>query len=136
MDSGLVCFLLGIESEAELARSPFAGSVFEGFVGSEVVKNRHNRGLAGQLYFFRDEQGLEVGFLTVEAGGGVHLIEAKWAKTIYPQDARSLQRLMAAVKKRRVEATIVHRPARTGAALHAVALGVRALTIDEFLSAL
>jgi hypothetical protein len=38
MDSGLVCFLLGIESEAELARSPFAGSVFEGFVGSEVVK--------------------------------------------------------------------------------------------------
>jgi predicted AAA+ superfamily ATPase len=136
VDSGLVCFLLGVESEAELARSPFAGSVFEGFVGSEVVKSRHNRGLAGQLYFFRDEQGLEVDFVTVEAGGGLHLIEAKWAKTIHPQDARPLQRLMAAVKNRRVQATIVHRPLKAGAALHTVAPGVRAVASDEFLSAL
>ena len=46
------------------------------------------------------------------------------------------QLLMVAVKNRRVQATIVHRPVRSGAALHAVAPGVRAVASDEFLSAL
>ena len=39
VDSGLVCFLLGLESRAALERSPFMGPVFEGFVASEMVKN-------------------------------------------------------------------------------------------------
>lgn len=136
IDSGLVCFLLGIASETELARSPFAGSVFEGFVAAEIVKSRQNRGLARQLYFFRDEQGLEVDFLTIGTAGRLHLIEVKWAKTIHPQDAGPLQRLMRAVKGRQVDASIVHRPTRAGAALHAVAPGVRALAVEEFLSGL
>ena len=72
IDSGLVCFLLGIESESELGRSPFVGSVFEGFVASEIVKSRQNRGLGRQLYFFRDEQGLEVDFVTMGSGGSLH----------------------------------------------------------------
>src|SRR5438876_606563 len=45
-----------------------AGS--EGFVAAEIVKSRQNRGLPRDLYFFRDEQGLEVDFVTVGAGGG------------------------------------------------------------------
>jgi hypothetical protein len=130
-DSGLLCFLLGIESDAELARSPFAGSIFEGFVASEIAKSRQNHGLPRDLYFFRDEQGLEVDFVTLGAGGRVHLIEAKWAKTVFPADARSLQRLAAAVKKRPVDATIVCRGAAGGAAFGVVP-GVRALAVDEF----
>ncbi len=31
-DSGLACHLLGIETEAELGKSPFLGVLFEGFV--------------------------------------------------------------------------------------------------------
>ena len=34
LDPGLACFLLGIESEPELARSAFLGPLFEGFVAS------------------------------------------------------------------------------------------------------
>jgi len=136
IDSGLVCFLLGIESESELGRSPFVGSVFEGFVASEIVKSRQNRGLARQLYFFRDEQGLEVDFVTMGSGGSLHLIEVKWAKTIRPEDARSVLRLRTAAKRRRVEATIVHRVARASAKLRTVAPGVSALGVEEFLAGL
>ncbi len=43
-DCGLACHLLGIESEAELSRSPFLGALFEGFVASEIVKAQANAG--------------------------------------------------------------------------------------------
>src|SRR4029077_12471970 len=49
VDSGLVCYLLGIESEAMLHRSPFLGPIWEGFVASEIVKQRLNRGDAKGL---------------------------------------------------------------------------------------
>ena len=37
-DSGLACHLLGITTAAELARSPFHGALFEGFIAAEIVK--------------------------------------------------------------------------------------------------
>jgi uncharacterized protein len=38
-DSGLACHLLGIDSLGELARSPFHGALFEGFIASEIAKH-------------------------------------------------------------------------------------------------
>ena len=57
-DSGLACHLLGIETADELERSPFLGPLFEGFVASEILKNQVNRGARKELYYFRDQQGL------------------------------------------------------------------------------
>jgi predicted AAA+ superfamily ATPase len=62
-DSGLACHLLGIDSSAELAKSPFLGALFEGFIAAEIVKAQINRGRRPEIYHFRDEQGLEVDFL-------------------------------------------------------------------------
>jgi predicted AAA+ superfamily ATPase len=59
-DSGLACHLLGIDTAAELAKSPFLGALFEGFIASEIVKSQANAGGRRELYHFRDEQGLEV----------------------------------------------------------------------------
>jgi hypothetical protein len=136
IDSGLVCFLLGIESEAELARSPFAGSVFEGFVASEIVKAQQNRGRSRALYWLRDERGLEVDFVIVGRGGRLELVEAKWTRTVRPEDARPLQKLLEAARGRRARATVVHRRSRGAAALRAVAPGVRALAVEEFVEEL
>ncbi|MFO0984507.1 MAG: DUF4143 domain-containing protein [Planctomycetota bacterium] len=134
VDSGLLCFLLGIETEAELIRSPFLGSVFEGFIASEIVKNQVNAGGLRELYYFRDQQGLEVDFITSAAGGGVRLIEARWSKTILPAHALPMERLRRSIRRRPVEAVIVH-PAASGAAeMRAVTPGVRALSIEQFLS--
>ncbi len=133
IDPGLVCFLLGIETKDQLEHSPFMGAVFEGFIASEIVKNQVNRGRSRELYFFRDEQGLEVDFLALGPGGKVHLVEAKWSKTITPADAAPLKKLAAAIRGRTVEAVIVHRASKSGNKLETVAPGVRALPVEEFL---
>jgi uncharacterized protein len=72
---------LGICDEASLAASPFRGPLFEGLVGSEIVKHRLNRGRERGLYCFRDRQGLEVDFVVEEGAGRLLLIEAKATRT-------------------------------------------------------
>jgi len=79
-DSGLACYLLGIPSASEPERSPFLGSLFEGFVASEILKSRTNRGWRRELYGFRDQQGLEVDFLSPRGNAGVWLTEVKAEK--------------------------------------------------------
>src|SRR2546425_9940969 len=76
-DSGLACYLLGLTSSAELERSPFLGPLFEGFVAAEILKSQVNAGLRKELYYFRDQQGLEVDFLVPRPNVGLWLIEAK-----------------------------------------------------------
>src|SRR3990172_5997720 len=70
-DSGLACHLLGIDTAAELAKSPFRGALFEGFVASEIVKTQLHRGGRRELYTFRDEQGLEVDSILPGRGGAL-----------------------------------------------------------------
>lgn len=133
-DSGLACHLLGIESERELAKSPFLGALFEGFVASEIVKAQVNAGRRRKLYFFRDQQGLEVDFVVPLRGGGMRLIEAKATSTVTPDLARPMLRLAGAWGRRRgsVEMLLVHRPPRAGAGSRAVAPGVQAIEVREF----
>ncbi len=61
-DSGLACHLLGLQTMAELQRSPFYGPVLEGAVAAEILMSQVNAGKAPELYYFRDQQGLEVDF--------------------------------------------------------------------------
>jgi hypothetical protein len=138
-DSGLACHLLGVETEAELEKSPFLGALFEGFIAGEIVKAQLNAGRRRELYYFRDQQGLEVDFVVPGKGGDLRLVEAKAARTVTPGDAGPIQRLAAAWSKRpgprgRVEQVLVHRPARAGVASRAVAPGVQALPWQEFVT--
>lgn len=138
-DSGLACHLLGIETAAELEKSPFLGALFEGFVAGEIVKGQLNAGRRRELYYFRDQQGLEVDFVVPGKGGSLRLIEAKAARTVSPADAVSMQRLAAAWRKRpgvkgRMEQVLVHRPTRAGAVSRAVAPGVQAWPWREFVA--
>jgi predicted AAA+ superfamily ATPase len=90
-DSGLLCFLLGVESPAALASSPLSGAVWETFVLGQILRARAARGSAGQVFFWRDAHGVEVDFL-IEQNARVRLIEAKWAETL--TDPRALKPLL------------------------------------------
>ena len=131
-DSGLACHLLGIRSAAELGRSPFLGPLFEGFVASEILKNQTNLGLRKELYYFRDQQGLEVDFLVPRRGAGVWLIEAKAGKTVHPQMAAPLLALRRSLGKKSKRLVIVHRHSRSSISTSALASGVEALTVERF----
>lgn len=138
-DSGLACHLLGIETEAELAKSPFLGVLFEGFLAAEIVKAQINAGRRRELYYFRDQQGLEVDFVVPARGGGVRLVEAKASATVIPGMAAPMQRLAAAWKMRpgargAVKMLLVHRASRTAQSSRAIAPGVQAIPWHEFVT--
>jgi predicted AAA+ superfamily ATPase len=137
-DSGLACHLLGIDSAAELAKSPFAGSLFEGFIAAEIVKAQMNAGGRRELYHFRDEQGLEVDFVVPGRGGSLALVECKVGRTVMPAMATPMRRLRdAAIKRRRkgtaVNMLLVHQAPKAKSGTEAVAPGVRALAWRDFL---
>lgn len=60
VEPGLACYLLGIETSAQLERDPLFGNLFENMVVIEAVKSRLHRGKDPSLYFFRDNNGMEV----------------------------------------------------------------------------
>ena len=132
LDSGLVCHLLGIESDRELRRHALYGSIFEGFIASEIIKAQLHRGRRRELYYFRDEQGLEVDFLVPVGAGKIELIEAKASVTVQPRMAEPLLKLGRALLQNRartqVTLTVVHEPARSPSpAQQTIAKGVRAM---------
>ncbi len=139
IDAGLTCYLLGIQSEAELERSPFLGAIFEGQVATEIIKSQINAGRQRELYYFRDQQGLEVDFIAPIKGGKYMLIEAKATCSPTPDMAKPMQSLTNAwiqsKNKRELQYSIlVHRPARAQVASRALAPGSQALSLEEFVN--
>lgn len=67
-DTGLLCYLLGIHTEAVLKKHPKFGLLFENWIISEVKKNHLNRGIKPRMYFFRDSAGNEVDLLLEKEG--------------------------------------------------------------------
>lgn len=93
MDTGLLCFLLGIENPAQVARDPLVGQLFENLVIMDVVKNRYNSGKLENLYFFRDSNGLEADLL-LQQGRQLIPIEIKSSSTYKPELLKGLKRIM------------------------------------------
>src|SRR5271169_3980719 len=135
-DPGLACYLLGITSKEELQRSPFLGQLFEGFVAAEILKSEVNRGARKELYYFRDQQGLEVDFLLPKPNAGLWLIECKAGKTIRPEMAAPLLSLRRTLKNRSTRLVIVHGTSRTAPATRAVAGRVEAIDLEGFVAEL
>jgi predicted AAA+ superfamily ATPase len=137
VDSGLACHLLGITTKAELERSPFLGSIFEGFVASELIKQQVNRGQRREIYHFRDEQGLEVDFLVPARNGGVTMIECKATRTPLPSMAASLIKVRDAFKEKRtvkrpVQCVLIHRKG-TRPSPETLVPGVKAMEISAWI---
>jgi uncharacterized protein len=106
-DAGLLCHLLGIDSLKALLRSPFSGAVFEGFVASEIVKSQLNAGKRREIYFFRDEQGLEVDFVVPTGPAKLLFLETKATRTLRPEMAVPIERLTRAVKRYDVRSAVL-----------------------------
>lgn len=83
-DTGLACFLLGIDNEEILKSHQMRGPLFENLAICELLKNRYNQDLDPRLYFYREKSGLEVDAVA-EEGGGLYLYEIKSGETIRPE---------------------------------------------------
>ncbi len=79
-DTGLACYLLGLEKERVLSYYRY-GSLFENFILNEIVKSITNSGKPPSLYFWRESNGKEID-LMVPKGGKVIPIEIKASQTL------------------------------------------------------
>jgi len=135
-DSGLACHLLGISSGSELERSPFLWTLHEGFVASEILKSQVNEGRRRELYYFRDQQGLEVDFLLPRSSAKLWLIECKATKTVRPPMAFPLLSLQRSLARPADRLLVVHRKSRSAVSTAAIAPGVDAVDTERFVGML
>jgi uncharacterized protein len=80
-DTGLLCALLEITDEKLLELHPLRGNIFENFIVNEMLKKRFNKGLASNLYFWRDNKGVEIDILE-EEGRKLSATEIKSGLTV------------------------------------------------------
>ena len=81
LDTGLVCYLLGIHNPAVLASHPLRGAVFESYVVGELTKAFEHGGREAPLYHWRDATGHEVDVL-VDLGERLLPVEVKSGMTL------------------------------------------------------
>ena len=89
-DTGLLCYLLGIERVDQVERDPLIGNMFENLVVLEALKARYNQGLTPNLYFYRDNQGYEIDLLHKQ-GSELLGVEIKSASTWNGSFKKALQ---------------------------------------------
>ena len=81
LDTGLVCYLLGIRNAADLATHPLRGAIFESFVVAELAKVFAHHGREARLFHWRDARGREIDVL-VSAGERLIPVEVKSGMTL------------------------------------------------------
>ena len=89
LDSGLICYLLGIRDAGTLERHPLRGPIFESFVVSELIKSFAAKRLDPPLYFWRDATGHEIDVL-IDTGERVIPLEVKSGQTVAADAADAL----------------------------------------------
>ena len=67
------------------------GAIFESFIISEFLKSRYNLGLPADLYFWRDNNGLETD-IVFESGTKLQPVEIKSGQTITSDSIRAGQK--------------------------------------------
>lgn len=89
LDTGLVCYLLGITTSAILQNHPLRGAIFESFVVSEITKLFLHSGREAPLFHWRDATGHEVDII-VDLGDRLVPIEIKSGMTLASDVMNSL----------------------------------------------
>lgn len=79
-DTGLLCYLLGIDTPAVLHSHYATGHIFENMVIADYQKKVMTDRSSDRLYFFRDNNGIEI-YLVVDHGGSQTGIEIKSGRT-------------------------------------------------------
>ena len=81
LDSGLLCYLLGIHKPDELLMHSARGAIFESWVIAELYKSYYHTGKQPGMYYFRDSNDNEID-LILDHGSQVLPIEIKSGQTI------------------------------------------------------
>lgn len=68
LDTGLLCYLSGIVSTAQVFKGPFSGQLFETIILGEIVRDFNARGKIPRIFWWRTSYGEEVDFIIEDRG--------------------------------------------------------------------
>lgn len=90
LDTGLICYLLGIRDGVTLESHPLRGAIFESFVVAELIKAFSATRRDSPLFFWRDAAGHEIDVL-LDTGDRLIPIEVKSGRTVAADAVATLE---------------------------------------------
>ena len=107
MDTGLLCYLVGLRDIEHAMSGPMGGAIFENFVVAELMKIFHHRGEEPNLYYWRTADGSEVD-LIVDAGHALIPIEIKQSETPHPKMAKEISAFRSLFKNKAGKGYVIY----------------------------
>jgi len=104
-DSGLVCYLLGIQEPGQLRHHPLRGPIFESWVVSELYKAQVHHGEQPRMFHYRESRGTEIDLL-IDRGECLHAIEVKSGATVSTDFFKHFQQLPERMKNTNLPSVI------------------------------
>ena len=92
-DTGLACYLIGIDTVKTLILSSFKGRLVETYIHNEIRKSYLNNNMDFNMYYYRDNNQNEIDFIILK-DGNLLLIEAKAGKKYSSSDVKSFKQLL------------------------------------------
>lgn len=106
-DTGLACFLLGIDNVIQLASHPLRGALFENTVVLEFLKHCYNSGKLPNLFFYRDKSQREIDLIQ-ELGNDLYAYEIKSARSFHKDFLKNLVFLKGLLGESLVSAKVIY----------------------------
>lgn len=106
-DTGLACWLMGIETTGQLHSHPLYGALFETAIVSELRKRVLNSGERQRFHYWRDNSKLEIDLIE-ELADGPHPLEIKSGRTYRSEWTRPMRRWLAATGTQAEKARLVY----------------------------
>jgi predicted AAA+ superfamily ATPase len=107
VDSGVLCYLVGLRDIEHAAAGPMGGAIFENLVISDLFKIYMHRGEEPALYYWRTVAGAEVD-LVVETQTGLIPLEIKQSETPRPEMAKELLVFQRDFKEKAKPGYVIH----------------------------
>ncbi|WP_413853804.1 ATP-binding protein [Candidatus Ruminimicrobium bovinum] len=89
-DTGLCCYLLGLNSPEILYNTLMSGHIFETFVVMEIIKSYIHNGETPEFYFYRDSNQVEIDLL-IYTNGYLYPVEIKQTSNPIKEDINNFR---------------------------------------------
>lgn len=107
VDTGLLCYLVGLRDVSHAAAGPMGGALFENLVVSDLYKTYLHRGEEPALYYWRTVAGSEVD-LVIDTQSGLIPIEIKLSETPRPEMAREIRAFQQDFKEKNLPGYVIY----------------------------
>lgn len=121
-DTGLVAYLLGIETPSQLLAHPLRGAMFENMAVAELMNRRINDAREPNLFFYREKSGKEVDIIQ-SLPEGVNAYEVKSAKSFNQEFVTNLNYLKKILPNPPLKTTVIY----DGESFPPIAVNIRGL---------